>query len=60
MDVSDWFSINSGVKYHTVCRRLGNEAIGPYTIQVQGYTGALEHMNTDSTLSVDCYIHTNN
>ena len=26
MDVSDWFSINSGVKYYTVCRRLGNEA----------------------------------
>ena len=32
--------------------------LGPCTIQVQGYnTGALEHMNTASTLSAACYTY---
>jgi len=31
--------------------------LGPCMIQEQGYTGALKHMNTASTLSVACYTH---
>jgi len=54
-----WMSSPSTLVPNTIKSVGGLEMrLGPCTIQVQGYnTGALEHMNTASTLSVACYKH---